>query len=163
MLRHPVTRLRWVSVAEATSFVLLLVATALKYAGPEEEVGVQVLGPVHGALFVVYVVLALGGERTAGDWRPRVLRTVASREEGLDGLVAALAEHRSWLEGSGELARRRLRRAAEEVEAIALTELRVRMGDLRAGTRLHDLAARVVAAELDPYAAAGALVTGLTA
>ena len=51
--------LRYVSIAEATSFVLLLVATALKYAGPRNEVGVQVLGPIHGGLFVLYVGLAV--------------------------------------------------------------------------------------------------------
>jgi integral membrane protein len=59
VLSNAATRLRYASVLEAVSFLLLLVATLLKYTGPEEEVGVTVLGPVHGALFVLYVVLAL--------------------------------------------------------------------------------------------------------
>lgn len=50
--------LRWVAVIEATSFLALLVATYVKYAH-DEPVGVEVLGPVHGALFVAYVALAL--------------------------------------------------------------------------------------------------------
>ncbi|RJK98454.1 DUF3817 domain-containing protein [Vallicoccus soli] len=58
-MSNAATRLRYVSVAEAVSFLLLLVATLLKYTGPQDEVGVKVLGPVHGALFVLYVLLAL--------------------------------------------------------------------------------------------------------
>jgi LAO/AO transport system kinase len=106
-------------------------------------------------------MLTLGERREPGDWRPPIVRTVASRGEGLDEVVEALAGHRTWLEESGELSRRRLRRAADEVEAIAVTALRERMGDLRSGQALDDLAGRVVRGELDPYAAADALVEGL--
>ena len=50
---------RFVSVAEAISFlVLLLVAMPLKY-GADAPVGVQVMGPVHGILFLLYLLLAL--------------------------------------------------------------------------------------------------------
>ncbi len=49
---------RTVAVAEATSFVALLVASYVKHTGGG-ELGVSVLGPIHGALFVAYVVLAL--------------------------------------------------------------------------------------------------------
>ena len=38
-------------------FLALLVATYVKY-GHDEPVGVEILGPVHGALFITYVVLA---------------------------------------------------------------------------------------------------------
>lgn len=48
--------LRWVAVAEATSFLALLVATYMKHSG-RGETGVQVLGPIHGLLFVAYVAL----------------------------------------------------------------------------------------------------------
>ena len=49
---------RITALAEATSFVALLVATYVKY-GHDEPVGVQLLGPVHGLLFIAYVLLAL--------------------------------------------------------------------------------------------------------
>ena len=49
---------RIVALAEATSFLALLVASYLKHTG-EGEVGVSVLGPIHGALFVAYVLLAV--------------------------------------------------------------------------------------------------------
>lgn len=93
------------------------------------------------------------------------MKTVASRGEGIDEVVEALGKHHRWLEESGELARRRQRRAADEVEAIALTALRERMGDLRSvhgSVGLDDLAADVVAGRTDPYAAADRLIDGLT-
>lgn len=114
-------------------------------------------------------MLTLGERRGPGDWRPPIVKTVAARGEGVEDVLEALAKHRSWLEETGELHQRRLRRAADEVEAIALTSLRERMGDLRSGpaagsgaASLDDLAADVVAGRYDPYTAADRLVAGLT-
>lgn len=109
-------------------------------------------------------MLTLGAPRAAGDWRPPVLRTVASRGEGMSELLAALDAHRSWLESSGTLHDRQLARAADEVEAIAVTALRARVGDLRSrggADGLDALAAEVVAGRTDPYAAADRLLAGL--
>ena len=105
-------------------------------------------------------MLALG-ERAAGEWRPQVLRAVAVKNEGITEVVAAIDKHRAWLESSGELARGRERRAAVEVEAIALGILRARIGSLRDGTALTKLGARVAAGEMDPYAAADELIEGI--
>ncbi|WP_030436244.1 methylmalonyl Co-A mutase-associated GTPase MeaB [Actinoplanes subtropicus] len=101
------------------------------------------------------------GERAPGDWRPLVVRATAVRGEGIDDVVAAIGKHRAWLESSGNLLTRRERRAAVEVEAIALGTLRARIGNLREGTALTTLAAAVAAGELDPYAAADELIKGL--
>ena len=60
---------RTAALAEATSFLLLLVATYVKYA-EDEPIGVRFLGPVHGLLFVLYVVLALNLRQQAG-WSAR--------------------------------------------------------------------------------------------
>ncbi len=108
-------------------------------------------------------MLSLGERRAEGDWTPPIVKAVASRGEGIDDLLAALDAHHDWLVSSGDLARRRRARAAEEVEAIAVAGLRRRMGDLRDGTRLLDLAGRVVGGEIDPFAAADELVAGLLA
>ncbi|MDH6704990.1 MULTISPECIES: methylmalonyl Co-A mutase-associated GTPase MeaB [unclassified Kitasatospora] len=107
-------------------------------------------------------MLGLGEARDAGDWRPPIVKTVAARGEGVDEVVEALEKHRAWLEEHGELAVRRRRRASDEIEAIALAELRTRIGDLRGDRHLAGLAERVVAGELDPYGAADELVAGLT-
>ncbi len=108
-------------------------------------------------------MLSLGDRRTDDGWRPPILRTVAARGEGADEVVAEIERHGAWLERSGQLAARRTARAADEVEAIALTALRERIGDLRGGDALGRLAARVVAGELDPYAASDELVAAVTA
>ncbi|MFI6985840.1 methylmalonyl Co-A mutase-associated GTPase MeaB [Embleya sp. NPDC050154] len=108
-------------------------------------------------------MLSLGEARGPGDWRPPIVKTVASRGEGVDEVVEALEKHRAWMEASGELTRRRRRRVADEVEAIAVTALRSRIGDLRDGLRLDALAARVLSGDLDPYAAADELIAGLGA
>nr|WP_041841425.1 methylmalonyl Co-A mutase-associated GTPase MeaB [Actinoplanes friuliensis] len=101
------------------------------------------------------------GERSPGEWRPQVVRAVAVKGEGVDDVVAAIEKHRAWLESSGRLQARREARAAAEVEAIALGTLRARLGSLREGTALSDLAARVAAGGLDPYAAAESLIKDL--
>ena len=66
------------------------------------------------------------------------------------------------MEASGELDRRRVRRARDEIEAIAVTALRERWGDVHARTELDDLAEQVVAGETDPYTAADALLETYT-
>jgi LAO/AO transport system kinase len=78
-------------------------------------------------------------------------------------VVEQIEKHGEWLTATGTLTSRRQRRAADEVQAIALTVLRERMGDLRGGDLLDLLAARVVDGELDPYCAADELVVAITA
>jgi len=107
-------------------------------------------------------MLGLGESRTPGDWRPPIVKTVAARAEGIDEVVEALEKHRAWMEERGVLAQRRRSRAAHEVETIAVTALRERIGDLRGDQRLDALAERIVAGETDPYRAADELVDGLT-
>ncbi|MEU6526389.1 methylmalonyl Co-A mutase-associated GTPase MeaB [Streptomyces sp. NPDC046924] len=107
-------------------------------------------------------MLGLGEARAPGDWRPPIVKTVASRAEGVDEVVEALEKHRAWMEEHGVLAERRRARAAREVETIAVTALRQRIGDLHGDRRLDALADRIVGGELDPYRAADELVAGLT-
>ncbi|MFF7748303.1 methylmalonyl Co-A mutase-associated GTPase MeaB [Streptomyces sp. NPDC007971] len=107
-------------------------------------------------------MLGLGEARGPGDWRPPIVKTVAARAEGVDEVVEALEKHRAWMEEHGVLAERRLARAAREVETIAVTALRERIGDLHGDRHLGALAERIVAGELDPYRAADELVAGLT-
>ena len=103
------------------------------------------------------------GDGPHGGWKPPIVKTVAARGEGIDELVERLDEHWTWLRESGELDRRRLARASGEIEAIAVTALRERLGDLHAGTALETLAEEVVRGKTDPYSAADRLVEGVTA
>jgi len=56
---------RYVALAEATTFLALLIASVVKRTGGE-EIGVQILGPIHGLLFIAYVVFALNLRQEVG-------------------------------------------------------------------------------------------------
>jgi LAO/AO transport system kinase len=107
-------------------------------------------------------MMSLVEGRRAEDWQPPIVKTVASRLEGIDQLMAALDKHQEWLMQSGRLDARRRVRAADEIEAIAVAALRTRIGDLHDGTLLDELAGQVVAGETDPYAAADRLLADVT-
>jgi LAO/AO transport system ATPase len=109
-------------------------------------------------------MLSLGGRPVGDDaWRPPVLTTVATREtgSGVEDVVVQIAAHAAWLARSGEDHRRRVRRAAREVEAIAVAGLRARLADVAGSAALGILAERVAAGEIDPHRAAGDLVAHL--
>lgn len=94
-------------------------------------------------------------------WRPPVVRTVAAAGQGIDELVAALDRHRAWAADHDLLAEGPRRRARAEIEAIALADLRARIRDMSGSATLPALAERVVAGELDPYAAADEVVASV--
>lgn len=57
---------RFVAVAEACSWAGLLVGMFFKYIVAAGELGVKVFGPIHGALFILYVVAVLVAARAQG-------------------------------------------------------------------------------------------------
>jgi integral membrane protein len=61
--RAAATAFRIVAVAEALSWVGLLIGMYVKYVPETTELGVQVFGPIHGGIFVAYVVTALVAAR----------------------------------------------------------------------------------------------------
>jgi LAO/AO transport system kinase len=102
-------------------------------------------------------MLALA-ERPEGAWKQPIVKTVASKGEGVEEVVEAIDAHRAWLEASGELDKRRLRRARDEIEAIAVTALREQWRSVHEHTELDGLAVKVVAGDTDPYTAADRLL-----
>ena len=108
-------------------------------------------------------MITLGERREAGDWRPPVVKTVASAGEGIEELVEALDRHHAWASSTGHLASRRRQRAAGEIEAIALSELRRQIGDLRDGVLVQALATEVAEGLRDPYSASDLVLEGLEA
>jgi LAO/AO transport system kinase len=99
-----------------------------------------------------------GGRPPGEHWKPSIISTVAATGEGIADLVTAIDSHASWLDRSGLRDCRRLARAGEEISAIAVAELRHRVGGLPGESRLEELAARVTAGEIDPYTAADELI-----
>lgn len=59
MVRDPGRVFRVVAVAEALSWLGLLAGMLVKYVIGQNEIGVKVFGPVHGAMFVAYLVALL--------------------------------------------------------------------------------------------------------
>ncbi|MEO8829914.1 methylmalonyl Co-A mutase-associated GTPase MeaB [Lapillicoccus sp.] len=107
-------------------------------------------------------MISLGDRTAPGLWRPPVVTSVASRGEGIDEVMEGLDKHREWLQSSGTLQQRRLARAADEIESIAVASLRARIGSLHEHAGLNRLATDVVAGRTDPYAAAEEVVAALT-
>jgi LAO/AO transport system kinase len=94
------------------------------------------------------------------DWEAPVLTTVASKGDGIAGLVAALDQHHEYLERTGKLVERRKRRLAARTRAVVNRAIRQwvwdetqaedllarRLDDVAAGTRSpYDVAAEVLA------------------
>lgn len=103
--------------------------------------------------------LNLGAPRT--EWRTPVVKTSASTGAGVDDLIAAVQKHRDWAKQSGEAQRRTADAMRTEIETL------VRERVLRNLTRriesqgLDGVIDRVVAKELDPYAAAEVVLGAL--
>jgi LAO/AO transport system kinase len=91
-------------------------------------------------------------------WRPPIVTTIATANEGIDDLLLQLDRHDAWLDESGERTRRRLARARNEVTALAFGQLAGRLGVLDAPAAVDALAARVADGELGPHQAAEELL-----
>jgi integral membrane protein len=57
-----------VAIAEAVSWAALLTGMFFKYVVVGNEIGVKIAGPVHGFLFMAYLVVTVVQARQAG-WR----------------------------------------------------------------------------------------------
>ena len=81
---------------------------------------------------------------------------VAARGEGVAELVEEIDKHRVWSLESGAGLVRRERRAAEEIEALAMGQVRRRL--VADPGVLGELATKVAAGLEDPYLAADQLL-----
>ncbi|WDZ92045.1 methylmalonyl Co-A mutase-associated GTPase MeaB [Nocardiopsis sp. HUAS JQ3] len=102
-------------------------------------------------------------DRTDQEWKPPIVMTVASRDEGVEELWERMDQHFAHLEASGDLTGRRRARARDEVQAIVLDLLRSRMGGAGDDTGLDALAEDVAEGRRDPYAAADVVLKELGA
>jgi LAO/AO transport system kinase len=92
-------------------------------------------------------------------WKVPIIRTEASKGEGIEELAEKIDEHRAHIEAEGTLERRRARNLRNEVLGIASARLRRRLTEAVAGEpRVAELLERVVRRELDPATAATELL-----
>ena len=93
-------------------------------------------------------------------WKPDIVRTIATKDEGIDELWTAIEKHKAHQEEKGLLDARRRRRIRKEIEAIALERYRARLSK-DSSTLLDELTMQVQSRALDPYAAADRLGAAL--
>ena len=91
-------------------------------------------------------------------WQPPILRAVATKGEGTEEVLAAIAEHRTHLEATGLLAHRRARRLSDEVREIVARRLERRAAELLGSDQHQRLLDDVKERRTDPYEAAERLL-----
>jgi LAO/AO transport system kinase len=96
----------------------------------------------------------LASEDRAHAWVPPVLTAVASTGHGIDEVVTAIAEHRAWALEVGELDRRRIERAREEILDTVIAMLRAELAIDPQADLLESLAADVATGHVDVHSAA---------
>ena len=101
-------------------------------------------------------VLSLGPQE---GWRVPIVKTEASRGEGIEELGQRITEHREFIEERGTLAERRRRNLLNEVVALAAARLRRQLETQVEGDEsVQALLDEVVARRLDPASAAARLL-----
>ena len=101
-------------------------------------------------------VLSLGDQH---GWRVPIVKTEASRAEGIEELAERIAEHGEYIRAEGTLDTRRRRNLMNEVMALATARLRRRLEEQVGGDpAAQELLDEVVARRLDPATAATRLL-----
>jgi LAO/AO transport system kinase len=121
-------------------------------------------------LFIVNKADREGSDRTVAElkmnldfsapegWRAPVLKTVATRNEGIDAVVAELDRHRRHLAEAGEARERRLRRSRARLRALLEAKFfRAVENDSRNPQGLEDAVVALTDRTVDPYSAAAQL------
>ncbi|MSR69049.1 MAG: DUF3817 domain-containing protein [Phycisphaerales bacterium] len=79
-------RFRLAAIAEAWSWAGLLAGMCFKYLVVHDAIGVQIMGPIHGALFIVYLVAT---SHAAKEYRWSTSTTAVA-------LIAAIPPFTTW-------------------------------------------------------------------
>jgi LAO/AO transport system kinase len=112
-------------------------------------------GPHHGPHRLdMEAMSAAAGE---GEWITPIVKTVASKGQGIDELGAAIEKHRAHLFGTAQGEQRRRERAREELVSVLRATLIDEASALLAA-RIDDAVGRVMKREVDPYSVAAQLV-----
>jgi LAO/AO transport system kinase len=155
-----------VDVVAAADTVVVVTASGLGDGVQTLKAGVMEIGDV----FVVNKADRPDADRTVADlrmtlgaiqergWRPPVLATVATTGEGVNDLLAAVADHRRHQESTGDLERRRRERRRREILRAAEARVREQVAAWASAARLDELVERVVGGSLDPHSAASLLL-----
>ena len=96
--------------------------------------------------------------RSASQWRPPVIRTVATDGSGVDELWTAIGAHGRWSRASGEFERRRSARLDQELRRVVNALMAARTEHLATGASWQHAVEEVAAHRVDPWTAAERLL-----
>ena len=96
-------------------------------------------------------------------WRPPIIATIGNTGEGVPEMWDAILEHRSIIESTGELKKRRDFRLSEELREIVARRLEQRAREITSGDRWDSLQAQVLDHAVDPWTAADEMLKGVGA
>ena len=93
------------------------------------------------------------------DWRPPITKVVASQNEGIDELIASVEKHRAYIEGNGELAKRRTKRTKDEMLDILNSSINAKIKqEIVENGRLDSFVDDIKNHKTDPYTVVGNLL-----
>jgi len=93
------------------------------------------------------------------DWRVPIVRTEASKGQGIEELADQIAAHRAHIEQEGTLSERRRRNLMNEVLALSAARLRRKLEQsVHEDAEVQELLDEVVARRMDPASAATRLL-----
>ncbi len=93
-------RFRFIAVLEALTWLGLLIGMAFKYIPADgNEIGVKIFGPVHGAVFVIYLIVTLA---TAIKLRWSAVTTIVAAAASIPPFGTVIFE--VWAARNGHLA-----------------------------------------------------------
>ena len=98
-----------------------------------------------------------------GPWRPPVIETIASKNEGAAELCDAIEAHRQHMIDSGELERRQAKRATAEVREIIVRTIEQQAVAALRSDEGQALCQQVTDGSIDPHSAAQSLLTNRSA
>jgi LAO/AO transport system kinase len=109
--------------------------------------------------FMAELRMMRGIQQVANGWEVPIVATQAHRGVGVEALYAAIEAHRRYLEGSGELQRRRAQHRRQELWDLIGHRLRQRLTQrVREDPALAELVEQVMQAKLDPHTAAARIL-----
>ena len=105
-----------------------------------------------------------GDDEADDGWTPPIVETVAKDDEGIEGVLEAIADHRDHLEASGELEEQARMRYAEEIRTLLREDTSALLEEeIERHGGLDQYAERVRSRETDPYTVSDELLAPLKA
>ena len=99
------------------------------------------------------IEMMLDLDQAENKWRPKVMRTIASQNEGVCELVNAIEEHATHMIKSGLIQRRRFERTRTEILAMLDEAIKIYLMQKVAGSKFESLTMEVNQRKNDPYSA----------